>query len=220
MTVLLFGATGLAGSGVLRASLAAPGVTEVRALVRRPTGMRDPKLREIAHTDYLDYRAVTHAFAGVDACFFCLGISVRQVPDEGEYRRIHHGFPMAAAAMLREQSPAAPFHYLSGASAGLHSRWMWARVKAEAERDLMARFEAMCWRPAMIDGTPTSPLPALDVVVKPLLRVVFKWFRSLYVLNDDIGRAMLQATRQRLTNRIVENVELRNLADAWRRSDS
>ena len=72
----------------------------------------------------------------------------------------------------------------------------------------------------MIDGTSTSPLPALDVVVKPLLRVVFKWFRSLYVLNDDIGRAMLQATRQRLTNRIVENVELRDLADASRRSDS
>jgi uncharacterized protein YbjT (DUF2867 family) len=215
VTVLLFGATGLAGSGVLRASLAAPAVTEVRALVRRPTGVRDPKLREITHSDFLDYRAVAHAFAGVDACFFCLGISVRQVPDEHEYRRIHHGFPMAAAAMLREQSSGATFHYLSGASAGLESRWMWARVKAEAERDLMAAFEAICWRPAMIDGTPTSPLPALDVVMKPVLRVVFRRFRSLYVLNIDIGRAMLQATRQRLASRIVENAELRNLADAW-----
>lgn len=203
---------------MLRASLAAPAVTEVRALVRRPTGVRDPKLREITHTDYFDYRAVADAFAGVDACFFCLGISVRQVPDEGAYRRIHHGFPMAAAAMLREHSPVAPFHYLSGASARLHSRWMWARVKAEAERDLMAAFKAICWRPAMIDGTPTSPLPALDVVMKPVLRVVFRHFRRLYVLNDDIGRAMLQATRQRLANRIVENVELRDLADAWRAS--
>jgi uncharacterized protein YbjT (DUF2867 family) len=198
--------------------LAAPVVTEVRAIVRRPTGVRDPKLREIVHTDYLDYRAVADAFAGVDACFFCLGISVRQVPDEGEYRRIHHGFPIAAAAMLREQSLAAPFHYLSGASAGLQSRWMWARVKGEAERDLRAGFEAMCWRPAMIDGRPTSPLPALDVVVKPLLRVVFRRFRSMYVLNDDIGRAMLQATGQRMKNRIVENAELRDLADAWRAS--
>lgn len=67
----------------------------------------------------------------------------------------------------------------------------------------------------MIDGTPTSPLPALDVVMKPVLRVVFRRFRSLYVLNIDIGRAMLQATRQRLASRIVENAELRNLADAW-----
>ena len=122
---------------------------------------------------------------------------------------------MAAAAVLGEHSPVAPFHYLSGASAGLESRWMWARVKAEAERDLMAGFGAMCWRPAMIDGTPTSPLPALDVLMKPVLRVVFRRFCSLYVLNDDIGRAMLQATRQRLANRIVENAELRDLADAW-----
>jgi hypothetical protein len=76
----------------------------------------------------------------------------------------------------------------------------------------------MCWRPAMIDGRPTSPLPALDVVVKPLLRVVFRRFRSMYVLNDDIGRAMLQATGQRMKNRIVENAELRDLADAWRAS--
>lgn len=200
----------------MRASLAAPGVAEVRTVVRRPTGVRDPKLREIIHDDYLDYRAVGDAFAGIDACFFCLGISVQQVPDEPGYRRIHQQFPMAAATLLRERSPRAHFHYLSGKSAGLSSRWMWARVKAEAERDLMAAFGATCWRPAMIDGTPTAPLPAIMVVLRPVLRAVFKPFRSMYVVNEDIGRAMLQATRQHVTNRIIENAELRDLADAWR----
>ena len=203
---------------MLRASLAAPAVTDVRAIVRRPTGVRDPKLREIVHGDYLDYRPVADAFRGVDACFFCLGISVQQVPDEAGYRRIHQQFPLAAAALLRERSPQAHFHYLSGRSAGLNSRWMWARVKAEAERDLMAAFTATCWRPAMIDGTATSPLPAIMVVLRPLLRAVFKPFRSLYVVNEDIGRAMLQATRQHVANRIIENAELRDLADAWRAS--
>lgn len=200
----------------MRASLAAPAVTEVRALVRRPTGVRDPKLREIIHTDYLDYRAVADVFDGVDACFFCLGISVSQVPDESAYRRIHQAFPLAAATLLRERSPQAHFHYVSGGRAGLESRWMWARVKAEAERDLMTVVGATCWRPAMIDGSPTASLPAIVVVLRPVLRAVFRPFRSLYVVNEDIGRAMLQATRQGLRNRIVENAELRDLADAWR----
>lgn len=203
---------------MLRASLSAPEVTEVRALVRRSTGVSHPKLREIIHSDYLDYSAAADMFAGVDACFFCLGISVQQVPDEPGYRRIHQRFPLAAATMLREKSPGAHFHYISGGRAGLDSRWMWARVKAEAERDLIAGFGATCWRPAMIDGDAVSSQPALVRVLRPVLRAVFRPFRSMYVVNDDIGRAMLQATRQGVRNRIFENAELRDLADAYSRS--
>jgi len=214
--VLLFGATGLAGGGVLQACLAASEVTEVRAVVRRSTGVRDPKLREIIHDDYLDYSKITDAFAGVDACFFCLGISVSQVPLEGDYRRIHQQFPTAAAKLLRERSPAAIFHYLSGGNAGLNSWWMWARVKAEAERDLMSAVEAVCWRPAMIDGEPSASQPALTRALRPLLRAIFKPFRSMYVENVDIGRAMLQATKAKVRNRIVENAELRTFADRYR----
>ena len=216
MTILLFGATGLAGSGVLRACLDAPAVTEVRALVRRSTGVRHPRLREIVHTDYLDYSAVAGEFAGVDACYFCLGISVSQVPEEAAYRRIHQQFPIAAARLLRVKSPAAQFHYLSGGNAGLESRWMWARVKGEAERDLMAEFSAVCWRPGMIDGVEVANQPALTNFLRPVLRAVLKPFRSLYVWNDDIGRALLQGTRLGITKRIIENAELRDLADTWR----
>ncbi|MGH9222175.1 MAG: NAD(P)H-binding protein [Vicinamibacterales bacterium] len=211
---MLFGATGLAGSGVLRACLAAPAVSEVRALVRRSTAVSEPKLREIVHTDYLNYEAVKDAFAGVDACFFCLGISVTQVPNEADYRRIHQRFPLAAARLLRSTSPAAHFHYLSGGRAGLNSWWMWARVKAEAERDLMTGFEATCWRPAMIDGTPVAPMPKLAELMRPVLRAVFSRFRSMYIVSDDIGRAMLQATEKNLRGRIFENAEIRDLADA------
>ena len=201
---------------MLRACLDAPAVTEVRALVRRPTGVRDAKLREIVHADYLDYSAVAGEFAGIDACYFCLGVSVSQVPDEAAYRRIHQEFPIAAARLLRGKSPAAQFHYLSGVRAGLESRWMWARVKGEAERDLMVEFSATCWRPAMIDGDQVANQPALTNVLRPVLRAVFKPFRSMYVVNDDIGRAMLQGTRVGMTKRIIENAELRDLADTWR----
>lgn len=87
MTILLFGATGLAGSGVLRACLADAAVTEVRALLRRTTGVQHLKLREVIHYDYLNYLSAADAFSGVDACFFCLGISVRHVPAEADDSR-------------------------------------------------------------------------------------------------------------------------------------
>jgi uncharacterized protein YbjT (DUF2867 family) len=203
----------LAGSGALRACLAAPAVSEVRAIVRRSTGVRDPKLREILHQDHLDYSKIVDAFAGVDACFFCLGISVTQVPDEAAYRRIHQEFPLAAARTLHAISPAAHFHYLSGARAGLDSWWMWARVKAEAERDLMTECGATCWRLAMIDGTPVAPMPKLAELMRPVLRAVLSRFRSMYIVSDDIGRAMLRATEQGLRKCVIENREIRNLAE-------
>ena len=212
MRILLFGATGLAGSGVLRACLESPEVSEVRAVLRRSSGIRNAKLREITHDNYLDYSAIAPEFAGVDACLFCLGISVTQVPDEAGYRRIHQAFPMAAAKLLRERSPAAVFHYLSGGRAALKSRWMWARVKAEAERDLMEAYDALCWRPAMIGGTPGAPPPFYLEVLRPVLTFLFRPFKSMYIESDDIGRAMLEATRQGLRRRIFENPEMRDLA--------
>ena len=201
---------------MLRACLDAPAVTEVRALVRRSTGTRHAKLREILHADYLDYGAVGGEFAGVDACYFCLGVSVSQVPDEAAYRRIHQAFPIAAATLLRAKSPSAHFHYLSGGRASINSRWMWARVKGEAERDLIAEFSATCWRPAMIDGDQVANQPALTNFLRPVLRAVFKPFRSLYIQNEAIGCAMLHATRDEFRRLIIENADIRDLADAWR----
>jgi uncharacterized protein YbjT (DUF2867 family) len=216
MVILIFGATGLAGGGVLRACLESSAVTDVRSISRRSTGVRDPRLAEFTHDNYLDYTAVAPAFAGVDACFFCLGLTVRQAPIEADYRRIHQQFPIAAARKLRERSPAASFHYLSGGSSGLNSRWMWARVKAEAERDLMNEFGAACWRPAMIGGTPVVPQAAFLELFRGALAAIFKRFKSLYIEPEDIGRAMLQATRTGLRNRIFENAEMRDLAQSYR----
>jgi uncharacterized protein YbjT (DUF2867 family) len=218
MVVLLFGATGSAGGSVLRVCLAAPEVTEVRAVVRRPSGVAHPKLREFVHDDYLGFTAVAEAFAGVDACCYCLGISVMQVSGEAEYRRITYDFAMAAAQALQAQSPQAAFHYVSGSGASLASRQMWARIKAETERDLMAAHEAVCWRPGAIDGVPSAREPRLFKILRPVLRIAFGPFRGLYVKGEDIGRAMLQATSQQVRNRVFENAEMRDLADAYRRA--
>lgn len=212
MKILLFGATGSAGGSVLKVCLTAAGVEEVRAITRRPLRPSGGRLRVFLHEDFLDYAAVAEAFSGVDACLFCLGISVTQVSGEPEYRRITHGFALAAAESLRARSPGAAFHYLSGQGAGAGSRMMWARVKGEAERDLIEKFAAVCWRPGAIDGEPSDNANRLYRIVRPLFRLL-KPFRSLYVSGEDLGYAMLQASADHARGRIIENAEIRAIAE-------
>ncbi|MEQ1760321.1 MAG: NmrA family NAD(P)-binding protein [Vicinamibacterales bacterium] len=135
MTILLFGATGSAGGSVLRVCLESPAVASVRAIVRRPLAVSAAKLTVVLRQNFADHAGAEATFAGVDACFYCLGKSAQQVKDEASYRRITHDFAIAAARALRQQSPTAAFHFLSGHGASLTSSVMWARVKAETERD-------------------------------------------------------------------------------------
>ena len=213
--ILLFGATGTAGGSVLRVCLSTPEVTAVRAVVRRPPLVSHDKLDVLVHADFLDYTAIESAFVDVDACFFCLGISVSQVSGEAEYRTITRDFAVAAARMLRAHSPSAVFHYISGQGAALDSRFMWARVKAEAESELINLVDAVCWRPAFIDGAASASAPRLYQWLRPAFRVL-KPFRTVYVSGEDIGRAMLQATKDGIRGRVIDNAELRDAADRWR----
>jgi len=167
------------------------------------------------HDDYLDYAKVREAFTGVDACLYALGISVRQVPGEPEYRRITHDFAMAAAAQLKTASPDAVLHFVSGQGASLDSHFMWARVKAETERDLAGVIATVCWRPGFIDGGSAATGPRLYRALRPLFRLL-RFARALYVTSDDIGRAMLCAIAEGTRGGIIENPQIRALADRTR----
>jgi uncharacterized protein YbjT (DUF2867 family) len=212
MNILVFGASGSAGGSVVRACLASPGVTSVRAITRRPLSLASPKLQAVVHRDYRDYTAVADAFLDLDACFFCLGISVTQVSGEAEYREITHDYTLAAAAALHRRSPSAAFHYISGQGTSANSRFMWARVKAETERELIARHDAVCWRPAAIDGEPSASSPRVYEFVRPLFRLL-RPFRGLYIDGTDLGVAMLQGTAEHIRGRVIENREIRDIAD-------
>ncbi len=212
MNVLIFGATGSAGGSVLRTCLSSPLVREVRAITRRPLPLAHARLRTLVHTDYLDYAAVADAFVAVDACLFCLGVSSTQVSGEAAYRAVTHDLTLAAARALLAHSPSAAFHYISGQGTNSASRFMWARVKAQTERELIERFGAVCWRPAVIDGEPSESAPRLYQALRPLFRLL-RPFRSLYVTGDDLGRAMLQATAERMRGCILENARIRDIAE-------
>lgn len=214
MRVLIFGATGSAGRTIAKFCLAEPAVTEVRTLTRRRPDLAGPKLTAVMHSDFLDYSQIADVFAGLDACLFCLGVSSTQVSGE-EYRRISYEFPLAAARRMLDRSPGASFHYISGMGTNPQGRLEWARVKGQAELDLMKLCGAVCWRPAAIGAEPSDRAPWMLKAVYPLFGLL-KPFRSLYVSGEDFARAMLQATREGMRSRIVENAGIREIAGRWR----
>src|SRR6185436_8042050 len=115
--------------------------------------------------------------------------------------------------MLKAKSPKASFQFISGASTSENSRWMWARVKAEAENDLMELIDANCYRPAAIDGeTSESQARTWYAPLKPLFKV-FAPFRSLYISGEDLGKGMLAGARTGLKRTVLENAQIRDLAD-------
>lgn len=213
MRILIFGATGAAGGAVLRTALASPLVDELHAIARRSLKIQDPKLKVVEHPNFLDFASASLAFKNVDACLYCLGISVTQVSGETEYRQITHDFAVAAAKALIVNSPNASFHFISGRGTSLESRMMWARVKAETERDLIQLCNATCFRPAFIDAELSDRAPALLQFLRPVFRVL-KPFRSLYVSGEDLGKAMLKAVQLNVRGSILENPEIRQMADS------
>jgi uncharacterized protein YbjT (DUF2867 family) len=114
MNVLLFGATGMVGQGVLRECLLDPDVLQVRIVGRTPTGIQHPKLRETIHRDLWHYSEIETDLSGFDACLFVLGVSSAGMKAEA-YEHITYGITMAAAEALCRLNPRMKFLYVSGA---------------------------------------------------------------------------------------------------------
>jgi hypothetical protein len=134
------------------------------------------------------------------------------VADDAEYRRLALTLPLAAATLLRQQSPEAAFHYLSGQGASARSAQRWARVKFEAEQALRAQFRAVCWRPGAIDAARQGGWPWHYRVVIPALRVLLP-LRSVYVRGTDLARAMLFVASAGIRDAVYENRQIRAIAE-------
>jgi uncharacterized protein YbjT (DUF2867 family) len=153
MKVIIFGATGMVGQGVLRECLLDPDVRRVLSIGRSATGQRHEKLRELIRADLLDYSAIENELRRYDACFFCLGITSLGLSEE-QYRRVTYDITMAAAKALAGLNPDMMFIYVTGVGTDSteHGRTMWARVKGETENALLRLpfRAAYMFRPAAI----------------------------------------------------------------------
>jgi uncharacterized protein YbjT (DUF2867 family) len=153
MKIILYGATGMVGQGVLRECLLDPRVDAVLSVARRPTGQQHPKLKELVRADLMDYSGAEDQLAGYDACFFTLGVSSAGM-NEADYTRVTYDLTMAAAKALAKASPNLTFVFVSGAGTDSteKGRSMWARVKGKTENALLAMpFKAaFMFRPGLI----------------------------------------------------------------------
>lgn len=212
MKAIVFGRTGMIGQGVMRELLLDGDVERILTLVREPTGNMNPGIRELVHTDFLDYSAIGDELTGYDACFFCLGTS-SVGKSEAEYRRITYDITMAAARALVERNPGMTFVYVSaaGADSSEQGRIMWARVRGKLENDLMKLpFKAVyAFRPAGI-----QPLHGIEArqqwtrvlykVLAPALPLLKKLFPSYMTDTEQLARAMIGAAKQGGPSRVVE----------------
>jgi uncharacterized protein YbjT (DUF2867 family) len=151
--VIITGATGMIGKGVLLECLDHNEINEVLVIGRNPIEMKHPKLVELIHQDFTNFTGIKDHLAGYDACFFCLGISAGGMKEE-QYKQITYAFTLALAKTLRDNNPEMTFNYVSGE--GTYSsekgRMMWARVKGKTENDLL-KFgfkQAFMFRPGAI----------------------------------------------------------------------
>jgi uncharacterized protein YbjT (DUF2867 family) len=214
MKVIIFGATGMVGQGTLRECLLASDVDEVITVVRTPTGVRHPKLREVTLADFADLTPIESELTGADACFYCLGISSVGV-DEQTYTRVSYDYPMAAARTLAKINPDLTFVYVSGASTNVDSRQMWARVKGRTEKAIIDLLpNGYAFRPGFIQPTygaksKTGWYNTVYAIVAPLVPLLARIAPGYVNTTDRLGRAMLHAARTGFPHHIVENRELR-----------
>jgi uncharacterized protein YbjT (DUF2867 family) len=217
--VLLFGATGMIGQGVLRECLLDPRITEVRTLVRNASGATHPKLKEILHQDYFDYTAIEAQLTGLDACFFCLGVSSAGMTEEA-YRRITHDLTLTAASALCRLNPTMTFSYISGAGADSSEkgRIMWARVKGQIENALLRLpFKAVyLFRPGAI--RPLHGITSRTPLYRLLYRVLWPFLPLLKAISPDslttteqLGRAMIHAALDGAPKAVLEMRDINRL---------
>ena len=218
MKVVIYGATGMVGQGVLRECLLAPDVEQVLSVARSPLGQKHEKLRELLRKDLTDYNGVEAELDGYDACFFCLGVTSAGTP-EADYRRIMLDLPVAAAKMLSARNRTMTFVLVTGAGTDANSPTMWARVKGEAENAIFAMpFKAAyAFRPGIIqpmhgESSRTRMYRIFYAISRPLLPVIRAVAPNAFLTTEQMGRAMLNAVRKGASKRILDPGEIATLA--------
>ncbi len=153
MKVIVTGATGMVGKGVLLECIDHESVSEVLSVGRNPLNIKHPKLRELIHKDFSNFSEVNSELKGYDACFFCMGVSSVGMK-EAEYKHLTYDLTLALAKELVLLNPKMTFNYVSGVGtdSSEKGRTMWARVKGKTENDLLnlGYKQAFMFRPGAI----------------------------------------------------------------------
>lgn len=216
--MIITGATGMVGEGVMHECLLDPDIAEVLVINRRPNGVQHPKLKEIIHADFHNFTDLPIDFTAYQACFFCLGVSSMGISPE-EYYLLTYELTLHVARILATQNPEIIFCYVSGAGTDTSEKGLfyWARVKSKTENDLMKLSfkKAYMFRPGFL--SPTLGLKNTKFYYKyfnwlePALNIFFS--NQMSTLRE-LGRAMINTVKKGYPKQILEIKDIKILAKA------
>jgi uncharacterized protein YbjT (DUF2867 family) len=209
----------MVGSGVLAECIEDPRVGSVLVVGRTPCGVAHPKLRELIRSDFFDYRDANAHLNGLDACFFCLGVSAVGM-SESAYHRLTYELTISAAAALADLNPGLTFCYVSGEGTDSteRGRFMWARVKGKTENHLLRMpFNAYMFRPGFIQPlkgvrSKTKLYQAFYNVLAPLYPLLKRILPRHVTTTANVGRAMIQVAATGYSKHVLENSDINVLA--------
>ena len=215
MKIIVTGATGMAGSEVIRQAIADDTITEIIALARKPLDIANPKIKTVIHQDFLNYEAVQHHFKNCDACIWCLGKSQLQV-SKLQLAVITYDYTVAAAKAMFAVNTSIHFVFLSGNGADRteKSKVIFARLKGKTENALLqsglkkitiARPDAI-WPKHKHVGAPFAYKLAF-----PFYPLVEKLAPSKIIGSVQLAKALLWLAKNPGEKNTYENMELRKL---------
>ena len=216
MNVLILGATGMVGQGVMRECLLDDGVARVVTLGRQATGSAHAKVREIVHADLFNLEPIEQELTGLDACFYCLGATAAG-KSEREYARINYDMTIAVAETLAWLDPDMTFVYVSGMGTDSteRGRTMWARVKGRTENALLGMpFKAAYMlRPGIIlpmhgIKSKTTLYRVFYSLMTPLYPALRKLFPRAITTTEQMGRVMLRLARSGYSKHVLESADI------------
>ncbi len=218
LKVIITGATGMVGEGVLHECLNSAAVAEVLILGRKTYGLTHPKLTEIIHPDFHNISAIAEQLKSYDACFFCAGVS-SVGKKEAEFYHLTYQLTMHVAETLAKQNTNMTFCYVSGAGtdSSEKGRLMWARIKGKTENDLMKLPFAQMYnfRPGIIESAPgMKNTIKLYHYFKWLIPIIKRISKNGVVSLAEIGKAMINATTKGYKKQILEVKDIKELAAA------
>jgi nucleoside-diphosphate-sugar epimerase len=216
---IITGATGMVGEGVLLECLNHPDVEQILVINRKPGGVAHPKLREIIHGDFFNLAPIEQQLMGVNACFFCLGVSSVGLSKE-EYRRITYDLTLNVAQLLARLNPEMTFCYVTGAGtdSSEKGRVTWARVKGAAENALLHLFKhAYMFRPGFMKATAGQKnVKGYYTFVAWLYPIGRALYPAGFCTLQEVGRAMIEAARQGYPKQVLEVEDIVRLAQSSR----
>jgi uncharacterized protein YbjT (DUF2867 family) len=221
MKILILGASGLVGRGVLRECLLDSDVTAVKLIGR---SAMDPsfhlpttKLSELVMPDMFDYSGVEGELTGYDACFICLGIAAKDMANAVQYERMTFALTMAAAEVVARLNPNITITYVSGAgtdSTG-QSKSLWLRVKGKTEKALLALpiKLAVMFRPLAVQAVngevaKNGLYRMAFLLTTPVMSLARRLLPKYIVTTEQMGRAMLSVAKHGSRTRVLESADI------------